>query len=233
MGAPVSTQAESVKAGDTKERILDSAEKLFADAGFDGTSLRSITARAGVNLAAVHYYFGSKEALLQAVLARRLEPINRRRIELLDRLEGNSGEQPPGMEVVLRAFMEPPLREIRRLGETGEQFVRLASRAHSEPNPQARAVFLPLFQEVVQRFMAAFRRARPDMDDGELHWKFHFLVGSMAHLLSWGGHEECAAMLSRDTPVVADPDEILEAMVAFCAAGMSAPVPQGEEGAAR
>ena len=77
----MSTQAEQARPGDTKERILDSAEKLFADAGFDGTSLRGITAGAGVNLAAVHYYFGSKEALVQAVLARRLEPINRRRID--------------------------------------------------------------------------------------------------------------------------------------------------------
>ena len=229
----MSTQAESARAGDTKELILNSAEKLFADKGFDGTSLRSITAGAGVNLAAIHYYFGSKEALLQAVLARRLEPINRRRIELLDRLEGDAGEQPPDMRVVLRAFLEPPLREIRRLGAAGEQFVRLASRAHSEANPQVRAVFLPLFQEVVQRFMAAFRRARPDMGDDELHWKFHFLVGSMAHLLSWGRHEECAAMLGGDTPVVADPDKLLEAMVAFCTAGMAAPVAKDEEGALR
>lgn len=228
----MSEQAESTKVGDAKERILDSAEKLLADNGFDGTSLRSITSGAEVNLAAVHYYFGSKEALLQAVLARRLEPINRRRIELLDRLEGASGGKTPGMKAVLRAFMEPPLREIRRLGEAGEQFVRLASRAHSEPNPQVRAVFLPQFQEVVVRFVAAFRRARPDMGDDELHWKFHFLVGSMSHVLSWGGHAECAAMLGGDTPAVGDPDEMLEAMVAFCAAGMSASVPQGEEGGA-
>ncbi len=228
----MSAQAEPARPGNTKERILDSAEKLFADKGFDGTSLRSITAGAGVNVAAIHYYFGSKEALLQAVLARRLEPINRRRIELLDRLEGDSCDPPP-MKMLLRAFLEPPLREIRRLGAAGEQFVRLASRAHSEANPQVRAVFLPLFQEVLQRFMAAFRRARPDMGDDELHWKFHFLVGSMAHLLSWGRHEECAAMLGEDTPVVADPDKLLQAMVAFCSAGMSADVPEDEEGALR
>lgn len=233
MEMQVSTQAEPARAGDTKELILNSAEKLFADQGFDGTSLRGITAGAGVNLAAIHYYFGSKEALLQAVLARRLEPINRRRIELLDRLEGDSDEQPPGMRVVLRAFLEPPLREIRRLGASGEQFVRLASRAHSEANPQVRAVFLPLFQQVVQRFMAAFRRARPEMGDEELHWKFHCLVGSMAHLLSWGRHDQCAAMLGGDTPVEADPDKLLRAMVAFCTAGMSAPVSEDEEGALR
>ncbi len=226
-------EKEPARTGDTKERILDSAEKLFADSGFDGTSLRRITARAEANLAAVHYHFGSKEALFQAVLARRLEPINRRRIELLDLLERDATEPPPDMRAVLRAFLEPPLREIRRLGETGEQFIRLASRAHSEPNPQVRAVFLPLFREVMQRFVVAFRRAEPAMGDEELHWKFHFLVGSMAHLLSWGAHEECAAMLGGKVQAVADPDELLEVMVAFCSAGMSASVPSRGKGAAR
>jgi AcrR family transcriptional regulator len=218
----VTVQPAPARTGDTKDRILDSAEKLFADAGFDGTSLRAITADADANLAAVHYHFGSKEALLQAVLSRRLEPINRKRVELLDRLEEKAGKDAPTMEQVLRAFMEPPLSEIRRLGESGEQFVRLASRAHSEPNPQVRAVFLPLFQEVVTRFVAAFRRAQPQMCDPELHWKFHFLVGAMSHVLSWGDHQECSVMLGSDAPAGADPDEMLEAMIAFCSAGMSA-----------
>ena len=218
---------ESLQRDDTRSKILDAAEQMFAEHGFDGTSIREITRVADVNVAAVHYHFGSKEALLQAVLARRLAPINRRRIELLDRLEQDAGPGAPSMTQVIGAFLEPPLSEIRRLGPSGEQFVRLAGRAHSEPNPQVRAVFLPLFQDVVTRFVAAFRRARPEMGDGELHWKFHFLVGAMSHLLSWGGHQECAVMLNSDAPAVADPDEMLRAMVAFCTAGMSAPTPEG------
>jgi AcrR family transcriptional regulator len=227
-------QAEPARPADTKDRILDSAEKLFADGGFDGTSLRSITSEAGVNQAAVHYYFGSKEALLQAVLARRLEPINRRRIELLDAVEQEAGESPPDITAILRAFLEPPVREIRGLGEAGEQFVRLAGRAHSEPNPQVRALFLPLFQEVIARYLAAFRRAVPDQSNEDLHWKFHLLVGSMAHLLSWGEHEDCAALMGADaTAGSSDADRMLEAMVAFSAAGMASPVPHRGRGESR
>src|SRR5207249_7612515 len=69
---------------DTKLRILDAAERLFAQQGFD-VSIRAITDEAGVNLAAVNYHFQSKEALLDAIIARRIEPVNKRRLEMLDR----------------------------------------------------------------------------------------------------------------------------------------------------
>ena len=68
---------------ETKDRILDAAESLFARQGFSSTSLRSVIAEAGVNLAAVHYHFGPREELIRAVFARRFDPINRKRIELL------------------------------------------------------------------------------------------------------------------------------------------------------
>ena len=71
----------------TKARILDAAEALFMEHGFEATSLRLITAAAGVNLAAVNYHFGSKEELFQAVLTRRLDPMNQARVALLDRYE--------------------------------------------------------------------------------------------------------------------------------------------------
>src|SRR5213595_1121734 len=71
----------------TKDRILDAAESLFMEHGFEATSLRSITAAADVNLAAVNYHFGSKEELFQAVLTRRLDPMNQERLSLLARFE--------------------------------------------------------------------------------------------------------------------------------------------------
>ena len=71
-----------MSATDTKQRILDVAEQMFADQGFAGTSLRSIIAAANVNLAAVHYHFKSKEALLEAVVLRRLGPLNQQRLDL-------------------------------------------------------------------------------------------------------------------------------------------------------
>jgi AcrR family transcriptional regulator len=92
---------------ETRERILDAAERLFARKGITSTSMRALTAAAGVNLAAVHYHFGSKEALLDAVIERRAEPCNAARNRALDRHLAERAEAAPDVEQVLRAFLEP------------------------------------------------------------------------------------------------------------------------------
>src|SRR5216684_352182 len=110
---------------DTKQRILDSAERLFAENGFDSTSLRTIIADAQVNLAAIHYHLHSKEALLDAVILRRLEPINRRRLEMLD-----TCEQPASLEAIIEAFLGPAFRVA--LGRDGASFAKLMGRIFTE-----------------------------------------------------------------------------------------------------
>ncbi len=211
-------QTATVTPRDTKERILDSAEKLFADFGFDGTSMRAVTSEAKVNLAAVHYHFGSKEALLTAVLARRFEPINRQRLQMLDRLEARDPN--PAIDDLLRAFFAPAFREIGALGETGIRFVQLAGRMHSAANARVRTLFMQQFANVIARFVPAFQRGLPGLSAGDLHWKLHFLVGAMAHVLAFSPHQDCAAILGAGD---FDPDQALEALLAFCAAGMRAP----------
>src|SRR6266852_4816583 len=87
---------------DTKTRILDAAEKLIGEKGFEATSLRDITAEAQVNLAAVNYHFQSKDSLIDAVIQRRIEPVNRRRIEMLD-----TAGPDPSVEQIIEAFLGP------------------------------------------------------------------------------------------------------------------------------
>ena len=86
---------------DTVTRILDTAEVLFAERGFAETSLRNITSKAKVNLAAVNYHFGSKKALIQAIFARYLDPFTERFHTALDELETEYGERPIPLEVLL------------------------------------------------------------------------------------------------------------------------------------
>src|SRR5438045_7607516 len=114
---------------DTKQRILDSAERLFAEHGFEGTSLRTIIADAKVNLAAIHYHYRSKEALLDAVIFRRLEPINRERLRLLAECEAGVG--PLSLEGVLEAFFAPAVR-VGADPICGKIFCRLIGRIFSE-----------------------------------------------------------------------------------------------------
>src|SRR6478736_3259068 len=101
MNRPARKAAALDTSPDTKTRILDVAEGLFVEHGFEATSLRQLTAAAGVNLAAVNYHFGSKEELFQAVLTRRLDPMNQERIERLDRLEREATVRPLTCERVL------------------------------------------------------------------------------------------------------------------------------------
>src|SRR5689334_14589066 len=113
---------------DTKQRILDAAERLIGEQGFAGTSLRQIIAEAGVNLAAVHYHFGSKEELLHALVQRKVGPVNEKRLELLDRQVAAARGKPVPVVKVLRAFLEP-------MGEQAgahPQFVRVMGRIVSE-----------------------------------------------------------------------------------------------------
>ena len=109
----------------TKDRILDAAEALFMEHGFEATSLRAITAAAAVNLAAVNYHFGSKEELFQAVLTRRLDPMNQRRLALLDRFERDAASAPLSCERIIVALFVPALELARDPERGGKDFLRL------------------------------------------------------------------------------------------------------------
>ena len=205
---------------DTRERILDVAERLFGERGFPATSLRDITAEAGVNVASVNYHFGSKEALLTEVLERRLKPINERRLELLDAVEARAGSGPPELEAVIRAFLSPPFHSQRVWGEQGPGFLRLVGRIHSETNEEFRATFVKQFDAVLLRFTAALGRALPDLDEADLRWRMLFMVGSMAFTMSWG-----PTLVAREPGAAREPGDVLESLVLYAAAGMAAPAP--------
>ena len=202
-------------ATETKERILDVAERLFADFGYKATSLRDITSEAGVNLASVNYHFGSKDALLAALLERRFAPVNHRRIELLDELEASAGDAIDLQEIV-RAFLSPPFELHSGDAEDGRTFLRLVGRIHSETD-DIRAVFITLFEPTLSRFRAAFQNALPHVDADEVAWRTHFLVGSMAHTMMW-----CESFVSHTTHRP-DPSEILESLIQFGTAGLATP----------
>jgi AcrR family transcriptional regulator len=89
----------------TEDRLLEVAERLIAERGVDGVSVRSVTAEAGANVAAIHYHFGSKAALVEAILARRIPEVTARRTGLLDALEASPG--PPSLRAIAEAFVRP------------------------------------------------------------------------------------------------------------------------------
>ncbi|RLK46817.1 TetR family transcriptional regulator [Alkalispirillum mobile] len=219
------------EATDTKERILDTAERLFAERGLGQTSLRQITSQAEVNLAAVNYHFGSKEGLIKAVLARRLEPLNRERIRRLDRLE-RSGDLT--LEGLIEAFIGPPL-ELSRDGAGGGRFVRLMGRTYTEHANFLHDHMRQANEGLVSRFKPAFREVLPELPKGELYWRLHFMVGVMSYVMAGNDMMQVLAASRGANPD--DPQEIIRRMVPFLAGGLQAPLPPElqqalEEGAA-
>ena len=205
---------------ETKERILDVSERLFADFGFPVTSLRDITHEADVNLAAVNYHFGSKEALLEAVLERRFRPINDRRLALLDELEKAAGSTSPELEDILRAFLGPPFYKQAEWGDCGKKVLKLVGHIHSETNQELRAALTNQFEGVLARFTTAVQRALPDLDSDEADRRFRFVMGSMVFTMMW---EE--RMVPHGRQPTQDPERLLESLVRFSVAGMAAPSP--------
>jgi AcrR family transcriptional regulator len=192
----------------TRDRILDTAERLFAERGPGATSLRSIIAAANVNLAAVHYHFRGKEALLDAVLKRRLDPVNRERIALLDECEQAADNGAIALECVLDALIAPALRLAQDAGRGA--FVKLMGRILAEGDT---ALLRRHFGEVVERFLRAMHRALPELPPEELRWRAHFAVGAVAHTLV-GATDMLGLTGAAST----------ERLVGFIAAGFRAPV---------
>lgn len=202
---------------DTRESLLDAAETLFSEHGIEAASLRQITQQAGANLAAVNYHFGSKDGLIRAVFARRLKPLLDERIRLL---EACDLEAEDGLEQVLAAFLAPLLRMAGADPEHTCGFGRLMGRALFEPKQEVKAIVMEEFREGIERYLGAFRRLLPHLNESERMWRFHFLAGAMAHTVS------CTDALEKYSGGAcrsSDSEEALGQLVTFLAAGMRAP----------
>ena len=203
---------------ETREKILDTAERLFGEQGYAATSLRHIIAEAGVNLAAIHYHFGSKEELLDEVLMRKAGPVNEERLALLDRLEAEAGSGLLPVDKVLEAFLGPPFSRA----EHSPEFVRMMGRLYGEG--LMTMILQKHFQAVVARFFAALRRALPDLTERELALRIQFMAGAMAHTMFAVPLVKCA----EGPAAVSDRATVLRELVAFLGAGFRAPVACGE-----
>lgn len=199
---------------DTKDKILQTAENLFAGQGIATTSLRQIIAKAEVNLAAIHYHFGSKEDLLDDLVRRKAEPVNQERMARLDRLEREAAGESPTVDAILQAFLLP-MAEVA----TGDpQFVRVMGRVHAEGLMPA--IVQKHFYPTAQRFIVAMRRALPEVPEAEFLWRVHFMMGAMAHTM-------CG------TPIFPAASEDFHGrimkLVRFLSGGFRAPAGAGEE----
>ena len=210
---------------ETQTRILDAAEELFLLHGFEGASMRMLTARAGVNLAAINYHFGSKDALIEAVLRRRLDPMNASRIVALDHLEEQAAGRPLAPEAIIGAFVGTSLRMIEDARGGGRNFIRLLGRTYTDPDKNIRALIGQLYAPAMERYKAAFTRALPDLPGDELVWRMHFMFGTLSYTLA---ATDTVQLIAGCKPEDRYDAQLLETrLTAFLAAGLLAPLPNG------
>ncbi|MBP7188979.1 MAG: TetR family transcriptional regulator [Thiopseudomonas sp.] len=204
---------------DTVERILDAAEILFAEKGFSETSLRLITSKAQVNLAAVNYHFGSKKSLIQAVFSRFLGPLC---ISLDEELECRSAVDQPAwtVESLLELLVQQTLAVKPRSGNDLSIFMRLLGLAFSQSQGHLRRYLNEMYGKVFHRYMLLLHTAAPEIQPIELFWRVHFMIGAAAFSMS--GIKALRAIVETDYQVHMTTEQVMRLMVPFLAAGMRA-----------
>ncbi|GAA4619677.1 TetR/AcrR family transcriptional regulator [Actinoallomurus vinaceus] len=162
----------------TRERLLESATRLFGERGIEATSLRALTDAAGSNIAAVNYHFGSKEGLLRAVVDQTMRAVNDERALRLDELE--SAARPMSIAALVRAFVEPGIGLVEGHGHRGSDVARFIGRVMSEPDARVRQIFAEQVEPVEGRYLAAFGRALPDLDEDGVRFVYTSMLGLLS-----------------------------------------------------
>ena len=190
-----------------REGLLDTAERLFAEGGVAATSVRAITSAAGANVAAINYYFGSREGLLRELISRRQVPLNQERLRRLALCQAARAPGTPEVAEVLDALATPALD----LCFEHPHFARLASRLRAELDPSLWREYRSQQAEVTERFREALQLALPDLAPAEISTRLHYVLGGLQHV--WA---HC--------PLPADesPELVRQRFLAFFGAGLRA-----------
>lgn len=217
MSTPTGKQAP-----ETRSRILDAAEELFLEHGLDATSMRMITTRAEVNLAAVNYHFGSKDRLIHEVFQRRLVALNQQRLAALDRVERQALADGATLRPsqVLEAFFAPSLELATDTEHGGRTFMQLLGRTYTEPNAFVRKFMAEEYAATLERFLPALYAALPGVPREEILWRFHFMMGATSYAIAGTDALQLFAGRFEDE----DPARMLPRLMSFLLGGLRAPL---------
>jgi AcrR family transcriptional regulator len=200
-------------------KILDAAETAFADDGYNGASMRDIVRGAGVNLATVYYYFGSKNGLMEAVLKRRFGPLRQEHLEVLRQFERDAKGRPLSVENILEAMLLPPLRLLAAPAAKRQAVTRLMGRIVTEPDAQTQEILRSQRSEVRAAFLKALRASLPKAPATDLQWRMEFVWGALAFILC---NPRTIEVETHGACNPVDASKVLAEMVAFFSPGFRA-----------
>ncbi|MFC3853063.1 TetR/AcrR family transcriptional regulator [Salinispirillum marinum] len=205
---------------DTASRILDAAEILFAEKGFAETSLRSITTRAGVNLAAVNYHFGSKNELIQAVFERFLTPFCTKLDKELDKAMRASSAPVLPLERVFSILADTMLTGVHASTNDNKLsiFMRLLGLAYTQAQGHLRRFLREKYDTTYRRVILMIHQSTPHVSPNELFWRIHFAIGSA--VFTMGSIETLRAMAHNDTHKDNSLDEVVHKLVPFLSSAL-------------
>jgi len=201
----------------TKDKILNAAERLFAEQGFAETSLRIITAKADVNLASVNYHFGSKKILIQAVFERFMDRITNDINHEMDQL--NDREQPIDVSDVLQTLRQP-IKNLDKLRPDGAGvFMNLLGRSYAETQGHIRRFAMEKYAHVFNRFVGFLQKSSPQCEPSEMFWRLHFMLGSF--IFSLAGHKALQEIAESDFQQNVSIERIIDKLIQFMSAAFS------------
>jgi len=213
-----------MKNNDTKTKILDVAEKLFAEFGIHATSIRQIVKEAGVNVASLHYHFGSKEAVIHQIITRRLQPINELKVKRLDQLEAESRGKPPELEDVLRAFIEPHIQMQKVAADKVKILMKLMVQIEDDAH-KLEVMQDPVFLNTFTRFLSSLQSVLPHLPKSELIWRFKFMIFSMHAIMVQHPIPADTGIEDKNENI----DDLLNHVIIFLKAGFLAPASTNEK----
>jgi AcrR family transcriptional regulator len=200
-----------------KDRIIAAAEHVFAETGTEKATLRDITARAKVNVAAVSYYFGSKSDLVHSVFDRLSTRLNEQRTRDLDECLGEAKQagQPPALRSILEVFIRPYLE-----GKSGRLFARMILQHRLAPSEVTQKIISAHFDPMARRFIGAITEACPHVDAKVFFWRYVFMIGSVVYTVADAGILQRAAHLSGGKVRARSAADLGGAMLDFFVGGM-------------
>jgi AcrR family transcriptional regulator len=204
---------------DIPARILDVAEELFGRSGYGGTTTRAIASRARMNVGQLHYYFDSKRAIFEAVVARHGHEVTDTRRRLLHEAQAKYPNGAVPLDVLVDALVRPLLlAETRRGGRPVS--MQMHARLFTDPDETASLVRAGIYDETNALYVEAIQRTLPDVPAKTLYWRYYFMMGAYVWTLLQPGRLEAISQ-GRCDP--ADMEAAIREIVPFLCAGLSAP----------
>lgn len=198
-----------------RERILDAAEELFAQHGFDGVTVRQVTRKANVDVALAHYYFGTKRGLFDSVFLRRAAILNDARLKSIDEYQISPGPGGATIDGFIQAFLEPVMERWAKGGPGWKNYLAIVAQVNNTPKWGGETM-ARYFDPVIHRLIDALRGIMPGAQDTDLYWSYQFLSGALTLTFAETGRID---LLSSGLCASSDYEAVKARMAPFAAAG--------------